>query len=112
MLKDTTMNNFEFSPLYILSLLFVIIIVSILMRKAPQLNLFVVIVIGLLSGYVFLLVSTTIFPHLQNTLMHWRQFMNHTYYEQTHETGYIYVYPPLLAVFVLFIVLLYNRTIE
>ncbi len=102
-----------FSPLYILSLLFfVILIVSTLMRKAPQLNLFIVMLIGLLSGYVFLIVSSTIFPHLQSTLMNWRQFMNHTYYEQTHETGYIYVYPPLLAVFILFIVLLYNRTIE
>ena len=102
-----------FSPLYIISLLFfVILIVSTLMRKAPQLNLFVVMVIGILSGYVFLIISSSIFPHLQSTLNNWRQFMNHTYYEQTHETGYIYVYPPLLAVFILFIVLLYNRTIE
>lgn len=105
-------STFEMTPLYGLTLIFVILVVSYIMRKSPQLNMFLVIVIGLLSGYVFLILVQNVFPVLNKTLMEWREFFMYSFYQKANDMGYFYIYPPLFVVFMIFIVLLYNRTIQ
>jgi len=104
-------NAYQVSPLYGLTTVVVIIVVSMLLKKAPQMNTFVVVVVGLLVGYVFLIVMNSIFPLLANNIRIWRQYLVFQGYETTDNMSYIYVYPPILAVFVIFVALLYNRNI-
>ena len=110
--SQTTSSYYQVPPLYGITTIIVVSVVAALLKNAPQLNTFVVIVVGLLVGYIFVLFMNTIFPSINSTLRDFKQFLTYQYYSSSDSTGYIYVYPPLLAVFILFIVLLYNRTIE
>jgi hypothetical protein len=109
--SQTTSSYYQVPPLYGITTIIVVTVVATLLKKAPQLNTFVVIVVGLLVGYIFVLFMNTIFPSINSTIRDFRQFLTYQYYSSSDSTGYIYVYPPILIVFIIFIILLYNRNI-
>lgn len=109
--SQTTSNFYQVPPLYGATTVLVVVVVSLLLKRAPQMNTLVVVVIGLLVGYIFVLFMNTIFPSINSTLRDFRQFLYYQYLSNQNTTGYIYVYPPLLVVFIIFVILLYNRNI-
>ncbi len=111
MSSNTTENVFQVPPLYGITTIIVVLVVTILLKKAPTLNTFVVVLIGLLVGYVFVLFMNTIFPSINNNLREFKQFLFYSMGSSSSDMGYIYIFPPILVVFILFIALLYNRTI-
>ena len=108
---QTTSSFYQIPPLYGVTTILVVVIVASLLKKAPQMNILVVVVIGLLVGYIFVLFMNTIFPSINATLRDFKQFIYFQYLNNQETTGYIYVYPPLLVVFIIFVILLYNRNI-
>jgi xanthine/uracil permease len=108
---QTTSSFYQIPPLYGVTTILVVVIVASLLKKAPQMNTLVVVVIGLLVGYIFVLFMNTIFPSINATLRDFKQFIYFQYLNNQETTGYIYVYPPLLVVFIIFVILLYNRNI-
>jgi xanthine/uracil permease len=109
--SQTTSSYYQVPPLYGITTVIVVTVVALLLKKAPQMNTLVVIVIGLLVGYIFVLFMNTIFPSINATLRDFKQFLYFQYLNSHDTTGYIYVYPPLLVVFIIFVILLYNRNI-
>ncbi len=111
MSSTTTENVYQVPPLYGITTIIVVLVVTLLLKKAPTLNTFVVILVGLIVGYVFVLFMNTIFPSINMNVRDFKQFLYYSMATTGYETGYIYIFPPLLVVFILFIALLYNRTI-
>ena len=70
-------QNLTITPEYGISLIVVIIVVSILMKKSPQMNTFLVIVIGVLTGYAFLLAINYIFPYFNQILTEIKEFFKY-----------------------------------
>lgn len=99
--------DFTFSEM--LSIVFVVIVISILLKKAPQINTFVLVIVGVIVGYVFLIITNTVLPKLNEVYNNWREFVMYNYSAKVDNMGYIHIYPPLFFVFVLFLVLLYYR---
>ena len=104
-------SSFVFSPEYALTIIVIILVISMLLKKSPQMNTIVVIVIGLLVGYVFMVVVNFVLPSLSETVRNWSQYFGFVINSKFNDTGYINIWPPLFVVFVVFIILLYNRSI-
>ncbi len=109
--SQTTSSVYQVPPLYGVTTLIVVLVVATILKKAPQINTLVVVVIGLLVGYIFVLFMNTLFPSINAVIRDFRQFLYYQYLSSSDSTGYIYVYPPLLVVFIIFVILLYNRNI-
>ena len=59
-------NNINFSFEYALSIIVVLVVCNVLLKKAPQMNSALVIIVGLFVGYLTLLIMNNIFPHLNH----------------------------------------------
>lgn len=94
---------------YFLTLIIVIIVCNLLLKKSPQMNTIVVLLIGLVIGYI----SLTIFHHLLPKLadIGTSIYLYYTYQimNNFNSTGYYHVWPPILAILIVFVILLYNR---
>lgn len=108
---QTTTSLYQIPPMYGATIILVIAVVATILKKSPQMNTLVVVVIGLLVGYLFVLFMNTLFPTINSTIRDFRQFLYFQYLSGQDTVGYIYVYPPLLVVFIIFVILLYNRNI-
>ncbi len=104
-------DNLTITPEYGISLVVVILVVAMLMKKSPQMNTFLVVVIGVLVGYVFLLVVNNIFPYLNQWLTEIKGYFKYLLLNRFNNMGYFHIFPPILIVLILFIILLYNKNI-
>ena len=101
--------NSEFRLEYLISLIIILTVVVVLLKKKPDMNIIVVIIIGLIMGYISVKILSYLMPEAS-------KFSNNVYLYSTNKimsdfnsTGYYHVWPPILAVLVVFIILLYNR---
>jgi ABC-type Fe3+-siderophore transport system permease subunit len=101
--------NLNFSGQYILSILIVLIVVYFLMKNAPQLNIAVVLITGLVIGYIAIFLVNTFFPSFNSSSSRIYDYFMYYSLNNYNNTGYIQIWPPLLAVLIIFIILLYNR---
>ncbi len=105
------MDQLNFTPQYGISLIIVIIVISIILKTSPQMNILLIILIGLLVGYLYLVISNYLFPGLVQTLMNVKEFSTYMVLNRFDTIGYFSIWPPILIVLVLFIILLINRKI-
>ncbi len=80
-------------------------------RRMELFCMYLAIVAILALIYIFVLFMNTLFPSINAVIRDFRQFLYYQYLSSSDSTGYIYVYPPLLVVFIIFVILLYNRNI-
>ncbi len=104
-------ENLTITPQYGISLVVVILVVAMLMKKSPQMNTFLVVVIGVLVGYAFLLVVNNIFPYINQWLSEIKEYIKFLMLNRFSNMGYFHIFPPILVVLLLFIILLYNKNI-
>ena len=110
MINTPQVQTFNSSSLeYIISLIIILVVVVFLIKKKPEMNVVVVIIIGLIIGYISVKILSYLMPEAN-------KFTNNVYLYTTNKvmsdfnsTGYYHVWPPILAVLVVFIILLYNR---
>ncbi len=102
-------QNITFSAEYAISIAIVVIVISSLMKLSPQLNTFVAVIIGLIVGYFFLLFMNYVFPQVNSTANSWYQFFTYSITNKFDDMGYMQVWPPIMAVLIIFVILLYNR---
>ncbi len=104
-------QNLSITPEYIISLIVVVLVISIILKKSPQINTFIVIVVGVLTGYLFLLIINFIFPLFNQVLSEMNEYSKYMILNKFNNMGYFHIFPPILFVFIIFIILLYNRNI-
>jgi hypothetical protein len=102
-------QNTNFSFEYAVSIIVVLVVCNLLVKSNPQINSVIVIVAGLLIGYLSLLVMNTLFPAINSFANNVYQYYSLQVMSNFNNMGYLNIWPPILAVLIIFIVLLYNR---
>lgn len=102
-------TNLNFSGQYILSIIIILLVSTYLMKSAPQLNIFIVLLTGIVIGYISIIVVNFIFPSFNKSSATFYDYFMYYSMNNYNNTGYIHIWPPLLAVLVIFVILLYNR---
>jgi hypothetical protein len=72
-------------------------------------NTLVVIVAGLLVGYIALYIMNNFFPYINQLALSIYQYYAYQVTSNYTSMGYMHIWPPILAVLIIFIILLYNR---
>ena len=93
---------------YTLSLIIVIIVSSLLIRGNPKMNTIIVVIIGLAVGYIAAKIFGVFLPFLNNIGTNLYLYFTFEVMNNFNSTGYYHVWPPILAVLIIFIILLYN----
>ena len=106
---SSVVSNTQFSLEYAVSIIVIIIVCSILYKSSPQMNTLIIVITGLLVGYITLFLINKLFPFLNLTAFNLYQYFSLEVMNNFNSMGYIHVWPPLLAVLILFVILLYNR---
>jgi hypothetical protein len=108
---NTDGSNINFSFQYAISVIVILVVCNMLVKTNPLMNSAIVIVIGLLVGYLSLLIMNTVFPAINSFGVNVYQYYSLLFMSNFNNMGYINVWPPILAVLIIFVVLLYNRTL-
>ena len=104
-----TGQNINFSFEYAVSVIVILVSCNYLLKNIPQMNSALVIIIGLIIGYFSLLIMNNVVPSINNFGSNVYQYYMFQYLNNFNSMGYVHVWPPILAVLIIFIVLLYNR---
>ena len=101
-------SNTSFSFEYAVSLIIIIVIINMLLKKSPNMNMAVVVIIGLVVGYILLKVLNFLIPNLNSTASSIRQYISFMITNHFNNMGYFIIFPPLFIVLIIFIALLYS----
>ena len=104
-------NNTDFSFEYAVSIIITLVVCSMTVKRSPQMNSFVIILLGLVVAYISLLLMNFLFPQINKLFYNIYQYVLYMFMNNFNNTGYIHVWPPILAVLIIFIVLLYNKNL-
>jgi xanthine/uracil permease len=102
-------SNINFSFEYAVSVVVILVVCNLLVKTNPQMNSAIVIIVGLLIGYLSLLLMNTVFPAINSYASSIYQYFYVSTLGNFNNMGYVNVWPPILAILIIFIVLLYNR---
>lgn len=104
-------TNINFSFEYAVSIIVVLVVCNALMKKNPNMSTVVIIILGLLVGYLALYVMNKFFPYINQIALSIQQYLEYSMLSNFTSMGYMHVWPPILAVLVIFVVLLYNKNL-
>jgi xanthine/uracil permease len=104
-------SNINFSFEYAVSIIVVLVVCNALMKKNPNMSTVVIIILGLLVGYLALYVMNKFFPYINQAALSIYQYLEYSMLSNFTSMGYMHVWPPILAVLVVFVVLLYNKNL-
>ena len=108
-MDSSSSSNISFSFEYGVSLIVVIVVCNLLIKSSPNMNSLVVIVAGLFVGYIALYIMNNFFPYINQLALSIYQYYAYQVMSNYTSMGYMHIWPPILAVLVIFIILLYNR---
>ena len=104
-------QNINFSFEYLLSVIVIVVVINILMKKSPQMNIVVVILAGLLVGFLSLTIFNFALPNLNYYANEIRQYYLYVFSSKFNDMGYINIWPPILILIIVFAILLFNRNL-
>jgi xanthine/uracil permease len=104
-------TNINFSFEYAVSIIVILVVCNALMKKNPNMST-VVIILGLLVGYLVLYIMNNFFPYINQVALSVYQYLEHSMLSNFTSMGYMHIWPPILAVLVVFVVLLYNKNLS
>ena len=108
---NTDGSNINFSFEYAISIIVVLVVCNLLLKTNPQMNTIIVIIAGLLIGYITLFIMNNLFPQLNKFGSNLYQYYSFQVMNNFNSMGYTHVWPPILAILLIFIILLYNRNL-
>ena len=104
-------NNSDFTFEYAVSIIITLVVCSITIQRSPKMNTFIVILLGLIVSYISLIIINFLFPQINKLFYNIYQYIMYMFMNNFNNTGYIHVWPPVLAVLIIFIVLLYTKNL-
>jgi len=104
-------SNIDFSFEFAVSTIVTIVVASILIKKNPSMSTFVVVLGGLAVSYVTLQIVNFLFPQINRTANNVWQYFAYQLMTNFNNMGYLHVWPPIFAVLIIIVVLLYNRNL-
>ena len=106
---STPGSNINFSFEYVISVIVILVVCNLLVKTNPQMSTIIVVIVGLLVGYLSLLIMNTLFPAINSFGTNLYQYLYTSSMSNFNNTGYMNIWPPILAILIIFIILLYNR---
>ena len=97
---------------YTISLLVALIVAGAINTSAPNTNTFIKILAGLKFAYLLLKIINITFPKVNKYGHEVGMYLQNTAMSNVTTMGYTQIFPPLLAVLVIFMILLYNRNLN
>jgi len=108
---SSSSSNISFSFEYMVSIIIIIVVCNLLVKSSPQMNSIIVILVGLSVGFVSLYVMNNLFPYINQFASNIYQYYVYKFTSNYTSMGYMHIWPPILAVLIIFIILLYGRQI-
>jgi len=105
------MSSTSFTLEYALSLIVTLVVIQLLVQKNPSMNKVVVVIGGLVVAYIALIIINFVLPKADEVGKDMYQYSLYSIMNNFNNTGYLHVWPPILAVLIIFVVLLYNRNL-
>ena len=108
------MNNFyTTSPsfTYFFSVIVGLFCGYLLQKTMPNISILIILLFGAFTAYISLIIMNYIFPTINK---HMNKVTSYTYdsmMDSVMNMGYVQVFPPIIAVLILLLVLLYNKAI-
>lgn len=106
---SSTSSNINFSFEYAVSIVVVLLVCNALIKNSPQMDSVIIIIAGLLVGWISLIIINTLFPSINQLFNNIYQYYSYQLMNNFNSMGYMHVWPPILAILIIFVVLLYNR---
>jgi ABC-type Fe3+-siderophore transport system permease subunit len=104
-------NNIDFSFEFAVSIIITLVIMTIMIKKNPDMSTIVVAISGLAIAYISLKIINLLFPKVNKAANNIYQYAVYSMMTNFNNLGYLHVWPPIMAVLIIFIVLLYNRNL-
>lgn len=104
-------SDLEFTLNYAITLIIVLVVCIYLMKAVPNLHAGIVVIVGLLTAYLAISFIHYFMPSLHSTTENVTQYMEYSIYSNFNDLAYFNVWPPILAVLIIFIILMYNGRI-
>ena len=104
-------NNIDFSFEFAVSTIVTLVVMTMMIRKNPQLSTVIIVIAGLAISYIALQVVNFLFPQINKVASSVYQYFLYTIMTNFNNLGYLHVWPPIMAVLIIFVVLLYNRNL-
>jgi len=104
-------SNINFSFQYAISIIIILVVCNLLVKSAPRMNSVIVIIAGLFVGWISLMMLNVLFPRINSFGENVYQYYFYQIMNNFTSTGYLHIWPPILAVLLIFIVLLYNKNL-
>lgn len=111
MVQQNVGSNTSFNFEYALTIIIILVVCNTMMKKSPEMNTGVVIVVGLLIGYISLIVLNKVVPNINAIAYNVKQYYLYSVMSNFNDMGYLNIWPPILAVLIIFIILLYNKNL-
>ena len=106
-MSTNTATNFSLE--YAVSIIIILVVCNLLMKSNPEMNTMIVLLVGLVIGFISLLIMNKVFPNINKFGANIYQYYTYQIMNNFSDMGYIHVWPPILAILIIFIILLYNR---
>lgn len=104
-------SNIDFSFEFAVTTIITLIVVTMMIRSNPDMSSIVVVVSGLVVAYISLMVVNFLFPQINKVASNVYQYIVYSIMTNFNNLGYLHVWPPIFAVLIIFVVLLYNRNL-
>ncbi len=105
-------SDLKFTLTYAISLIVVIFVCVILLKSIPSLHPVLVILVGLITAYLFVIMIRYVMPTFETTASNMSQYVEYSIYSNLNDLGYFNIWPPVFVVLLIFIILLYNGQIR
>tara|TARA_A100001015_G_C14827336_1_gene647208 strand:- start:115 stop:450 length:336 start_codon:yes stop_codon:yes gene_type:complete len=104
-------NNSDFSFEYAVSLIVTLVVCSTVLKNSPNMTTIVIVLLGLVVAFITLAIINFLFPQINKIAYNVWQYLVYSFMTNFNNMGYLHVWPPILAVLIIFVVLLYNRSL-
>jgi len=108
-MSSNSSMNLNFNSEYVISVIIVIVTCTLLMRSSPEMSTFIIVIAGLFVGFISLYLMNNLFPFVNKQATGIYNYYTYQMMNNFNSMGYMHVWPPILAILVIFIILLYNR---
>tara|TARA_B100001175_G_C19481572_1_gene627412 strand:- start:318 stop:653 length:336 start_codon:yes stop_codon:yes gene_type:complete len=110
-MTNSTASNTDFSFEYAVSLIVTIVVCSNVLRNSPNMNTIAILLLGLVVAFITLTIINYLFPQINKLAYSIWQYILYMFMTNFNNMGYLHVWPPILAILIIFVVLLYNRSL-
>ena len=104
-------SNINFSFEFAVAIIITLVVMTMMIKNNPDMTTIVIVIAGLAVSYVALQVINFVFPQINKVASDVYAYLLYTIMTNFNSLGYLHVWPPIFAVLIICVVLLYNRNL-